>query len=989
MKLFTKVSIGLFLFMISVFSNFAFAQNGIRVSGKVIDEANNEPIIGATITVIGGSASTSSDNTGLFTLENVPANSKLRVSYLGYKSQEVIAQAEMTINLSPETNALEDVVVIGYGAVKRKDVTAAISSVSLEDLDERPIVNANQAIQGKAAGVTVSQPSGAPGGGTSIRIRGTTSFNGSNDPLYVVDGVTVDNINFLSPNDIADMQILKDASSASIYGSRAANGVILITTKQGRVGNPKITLNALATQNRVTNSITPLNTAQYKELMNEIGIVKLPDGLTDQTDWFDETFSNGLTQDYQLSISDGSDRIKYFLSGGYVNDKGIVHSTFYKRYNFRGNIENKVRDWLTVNANFSYADYNGNGMVEGTGSNRGGVVLSAINTPTFAPIMDPFNPKQFYNNFYGLNVTSPLENLATTGNNRNRENRLIGSGSATVHITPGLNFKTLFALDRRNAFSSTFLDPLSTSWGRNQFGEATDSRNMNTVITFDNTLTYNKSFDKHNFEAMAGTGWLSSNYTNSYILGSHFRNDLIETLNVANKISWTGTGSSASDWAMMSYFGRLSYNYDGKYLVTANLRSDGSSKLHPSKRWSMFPSVSAAWRLSSEEFLSDVPWMNDLKLRGGWGQTGNQSGIGDYAYLQRYNIIRSAWFEEGKTNDLASVTPENLRTIDLGWERTTQTGVGLDFTGFNNRLTVNLDYYYKNTTDMLMWVDLPGSGNISQIQRNEGEMTNRGFETNINADILKGEGLTWSSGFNISFNRNKFTKLVLKPVYFDARTTDYVNETVVRNEAGRPVGGFFGYISEGVNPETGDMIYSDINGDGKVTVNDKTYIGDPNPNFTFGFTNNLSYKGLNLNIFIQGSQGNDIYNVSRMEMEGMYDGKNQSTRVLQRWRVPGQVTEVPRAGYDMKNSSYFVEDGSYIRLKNISLSYNIKAPALSKIGINKLAPFISATNLITLTKYTGLDPEVNQWGNSGRVQGLDWGTYPQTRSFVFGLNMEF
>src|SRR5690606_31617805 len=361
MKLFTKVSIGLFLFMVSVFSNFAFAQNGIRVSGKVIDEASNEPIIGATITVIGGSASTSSDNTGLFTLENVPANSKLRVSYLGYKSQEVIAQAELTITLSPETNTLEDVVVIGYGAVKRKDVTAAISSVSLEDLDERPIVNANQAIQGKAAGVTVSQPSGAPGGGTSIRIRGTTSFNGSNDPLYVVDGVTVDNINFLSPNDIADMQILKDASSASIYGSRAANGVILITTKQGRVGNPKITVNALATQNRVTNSITPLNTAQYKELMDEIGIVKLPDGLTDQTDWFDETFSDGLTQDYQLSISDGSDRIKYFLSGGYVNDKGIVHSTFYKRYNFRGNIENKVRDWLTVNANFSYADYNGNG----------------------------------------------------------------------------------------------------------------------------------------------------------------------------------------------------------------------------------------------------------------------------------------------------------------------------------------------------------------------------------------------------------------------------------------------------------------------------------------------------------------------------------------------------------------------------------------------------------------------------------------------------
>jgi hypothetical protein len=289
---------------------------------------------------------------------------------------------------------------------------------------------------------------------------------------------------------------------------------------------------------------------------------------------------------------------------------------------------------------------------------------------------------------------------------------------------------------------------------------------------------------------------------------------------------------------------------------------------------------------------------------------------------------------------------------------------------------------------MLMWVDLPGSGNISQIQRNEGEMTNRGFETNINADIFQGE-FEWTSGFNISFNRNKLTKLELKPVYYDARTSDFVNDDVVKNEVGRPVGGFYGYVSQGVDPETGNMIYADLNNDGKTSVSDKTYIGDPNPNFTFGFTNNLYYKGFNLNVFIQGTQGNDIYNVSRMEMEGMYDGKNQSTRVLQRWRVPGQVTEVPRAGYDMKNSSYFIEDGSYIRLKNVSLSYNIKAPALSRIGINKLAPFISASNLITLTKYTGMDPEVNQWGNSGRVQGLDWGTYPQTRAFVVGLNMEF
>ena len=988
MKLFTKVSIGLCLYLVSVFFSLAFAQGGNRITGKVIDEVTNEPIIGATITVIGGITSTSSNNDGVFTLENVPSNSKLRISYLGYESREVIAENEMTIALNSATNTLEDVVVIGYGAVKRKDVTTAISSVSLEDVNERPIVNANQAIQGKAAGVTVSQPSGAPGGGTSIRIRGTTSFNGSNDPLYVVDGVPVDNINFLSPTDIADMQVLKDASSAAIYGSRAANGVVLVTTKQGRVGNPKITFNMLATQNRVTSKIEPLNTAQYKDLMDEIKIISLPDNLTDQTDWFDATFSNGVIQDYQVSVSDGSDRIKYFLSGGYINDKGIVNSTFYKRYNFRGNIENKVREWLTVNANFSYADYNGNGMVEGTGSNRGGVVLASINTPTFTPIMDPFNPAQFYNNFYGLNVTSPLENLRTTANNRNRENRLIGSGSATVHILPELNFKSMFAIDRRNAFSSTFLDPLSTSWGRNQFGEASDSRNMNTVLTFDNVLSYNKTFDKHGFEAMAGSSWTKSQYTSSYILGSHFRSDLIETLNAANKISWTATNSSASDWAMMSYFGRLSYNYDGKYLITANVRTDGSSKLHPDNRWSVFPSVSAAWRLSSEEFLKDVSWMNDLKIRGGWGQTGNQSGIGDYSYLQRYSIARSPWFEEGKTNDLVSVTPANLRANDLGWERTTQTGVGLDFTGIDNRITVNLDYYYKKTTDMLMYVDLSGTGQIPSIQRNEGEMLNKGFEANITSENFRGD-FRWNTTFNISFNKNELSKLTLQPVYLDAKTVDYVNDYVVRNEPGRPMGSFFGYVSEGVNPETGDMNYKDINGDGRISSSDRTYIGDPNPNFTFGFTNNFSYKNFNLNVFIQGSQGNDIYNASRMDMEGMYDGKNQSTRVLQRWRVPGQVTEVPKAGYNMLNSTYFIEDGSYIRLKNVSLSYNIKAAALNRIGINKLQPFVSATNLLTLTKYTGLDPEVNQWGNSGRVQGLDWGTYPQSKSFVVGINVEF
>lgn len=990
MKLFTKVTTGLLLYFITVCFSVAMAQSTINVNGKVIDEATNEPIIGATITLIGGAASTSSGNAGDFTLERIPANSKLRVSYLGYESREVIAQdGEMTIALTSSTNTLEDVVVIGYGAVKRKDVTTAISSVSLEDLNERPVVNAGQAIQGRAAGVSVTQPSGAPGGGTSIRIRGTTSFNGSNDPLYVVDGVPVDNINFLSPTDIADMQVLKDASSAAIYGSRAANGVVLITTKQGRVGDAKISFNMLATQNRVTHKLEPLNYAQYKDLMDEIGMINLPSNLSDKTNWFDETFQNGSIQNYQVSISDGTEKLKYFLSGGYINEKGIINTAFYKRYNFRANVENKVRDWLTVNANFSYADYNGNGIVEGTGSNRGGVVMATINTPTYAPVWDPFAAGQYYNQFYGLNITSPLENMARTANNKNRENRLVGAASGTIHILPELNFKSSFAFDRRNALSTTFLDPLSTTWGRNQYGEASDSRNMNTVLTFDNVLNYNKTVGLHTFEAMAGSSWTSSQYTNSYINGSFFRNDLIQTLNAANRISWTGTGSGASNWAIMSYFGRLSYNFDGKYLVTANLRTDGSSKLNPNDRWGVFPSVSAAWRLSSEDFLKDVTWMNDLKIRGGWGQTGNQSGIGDYSYLQLYNITRLPWFETDYDLAVPTISAANLRTPDLTWETTTQTNIGVDFTGFNQRLTVNLDYYYKRTKDMLMYVTLPPGQVSSTITRNEGEMSNRGFEANVNSKNIVQDDFKWNTNFNISVNRNKLESLALQQIYPAARTVEVVNDYVVRNQPGMPMGSFFGYISEGVDPETGDMIYKDINGDGRVSSSDRTFIGDPNPDFTFGLTNDFSYKGFNLSIFLQGSYGNDVFNASRMDTEGMYDGKNQSTRVLQRWRVPGQITEVPRAGYNMLNSTYFIEDGSYLRVKNVSLSYNIKAPGLSRLGINKLQPFISASNLLTWTKYTGLDPEVNQYGNSGAVQGIDWGTYPQSKSFILGLSVEF
>src|SRR5574344_1004415 len=964
-----------------------FAQQKISVRGQVVDQSN-EPIVGAVVKESGGTNGAVTDMDGNFSI-NVKGGATLSVSYVGFAPASLKPSAKMHIVLQENNKLLDEVLVIGYGTSKRKDVTTSVSSVSTKDLDSRPIISAGQAIQGKAAGITVMQPNGLPGSGLSIRVRGTTSFNGSNDPLYVVDGVPMTDIDFLSANDIESIQILKDASSAAIYGSRAANGVIMITTKQGEKGKSKISFNGYIGMTKVNNKIHALNASQYKSLMDEIGLVSLPDGLTDQTDWFDETYQTGVTQNYQASITNATDKIKYYLSGGYTDETGVIKTAYYKRYNFKANVSNQIRSWLNVSANLAYSDYQSNGIISGTGANRGGVILSVINTPTYAPVWDATNPQQYNTNFYGVNITSPLENMARSQNNKSESNRLIATGKADITFMPDLKFNSSFTLDRAYTNSTSFLDPVTTSWGRNQMGEGSDNRSLNTLLVFDNMLNYSHKFGKNSIDAMAGTSWTKSMLSPSYINGSHYNGDAIQTLNAANKISWSGTGSSAADWAIMSYVARLSYNYDSKYMITANMRADGSSKLAPGQRWGYFPSVSAAWRISSEKFMKNITWIDDLKLRGGWGQTGNQSGLGDYSYLQRYRINRMDWTDPKYADAVPSIKQSSLRNHELTWETTSQTNIGLDLTVLKNRLTFYADYYYKKTTNMLMNVTLPtGAAAASSIARNEGEMTNKGFEFAVESRNITGP-FEWTTNANISFNKNKLTKLELTNVYYDAKTCETVNDYAVRNEVGRSLGGFYGYICDGVDPETGELMYRDINGDGKISTSDRTYIGDPNPDFTYGITNTFAYKGITLNILLQGSYGNDIYNASRMETEGMYDGKNQSTVVLDRWQVPGQITSVPKAGFRMLNSSYFVENGSYLRVKDITLSYSLPSRLLSKIGITKLQPYITATNLITFTKYNGMDPEVNQWGNSGSVQGIDWGTYPQSKSFVFGLNVEF
>lgn len=966
------------------------AQN-VKITGTVVD-SSNEPIIGATVTVSDDTNVKAVTNVdGRFTINAAPGSS-LHITYIGYKTVDVKAADGMRVVMEEESNMLKEVVAIGYGSVQRKDVTTAVSSVSTKDLDTRPIVSAVQGMQGKAAGVTISQANGQPGATPTIRVRGTTSLNGSNDPLYVVDGVPMTDIDYLSADDIVGMQILKDASSAAIYGSRAANGVVIITTKQGKAGEARISLNAHYALNVVRDNQDPLNAAQYKELMDEIGLVKLPDGLTDKTDWKDEVYRTGNVQDYQLSVTNGNDKLRYFISGGYTGENGVIKKSSYERYNIRASVENDIRKWLRVNASVAYSDYSykGTGIISGTGSNRGGVVTSIVNTPTYAPVWDPDNPGQYYNNFYGVNITSPAENIARTENNKSSYNRLIATGKATIKFMEGLNLTSSLSFDRLQGIETEFLDPIKTTNGRDNYGKGHDGRSISSVWVFDNVLNWKKDFGLHGLDVMAGSSWTASKYSNNYIDGSNYADGLFQTLNAANKISWTGTGSSASEWAILSYFARLQYNWNDRYLFTANIRADGSSKLAPGHRWGYFPSFSGAWRISSEPFMKDIEWINDLKLRGGWGQTGNQSGLGDYSYLASYSINRVQWFGEGfDTNAVPTRTQSTLSNPELTWETTSQTDIGLDLTMFNNRLMLYIDWYYKRTSDMLMTITLPaGSAPARTLNYNGGTMVNKGWEITLKSVNMKGK-FSWDTDFNISFNKNKLESLRLTQVYYSAMTTDYVNDYVVRNVPGRPLGSFYGYVAEGVDPETGDMIYKDVNKDGVISASDRTYIGDPNPDFTFGLTNNFSWKGFNLNILLQGSVGNDIYNVSRMETEGMYDGKNQSTKVLDRWRVPGQITNVPKAGWNIKNSSYFVEDGSYLRVKSVSLSYDVPRKIISKLGINRLQPYFTASNLLTWTSYSGMDPEVNQYGNNGAVQGIDWGTYPLNRSFVFGLKLEF
>lgn len=967
----------------------ALAQN--VVTGKVRGPGG-ESIPGVNVLLKGTTEGTITDAEGNYSI-TASGGGVLVFSFIGYKAQEVPVENRTSIDVIMEEDVtqLEQVVVVGYGTQKKKDLTSAVVVVDQSAIQDRPLVSAAEALQGKAAGVQVIQPSGKPGGDISVRVRGSTSVQAGNEPLYVIDGVPTTDIRGLNAGDIETLSVLKDASSASIYGARAANGVVLITTKRGRSDTPILRFNANMGFNKIGKTIDVLNTDQYRNLMEEIlGPGSVDPSITRSTNWQDEVFGTGSFQNYQLSYSGGNEKSQYYVSGGYLKNKGIIRPSAYDRYTFRLNLDNQVKEWLKFGTNLNFVQSRYKNTEDNKSSGRGGVIMSALNTPPFLNIYNPDNTEQFDPNPFQPSWENPVAYMEGADEGTT-DNRLIGNINGELKIVDGLSFRTNFGVDYTAHRFDYYLDPFRTVFGRDttNHGIGRAERSSTFAWLSENTLNYVKSFDVHNFSALAGFTVQESTWERSYIEGKDFPEIWgTQHLNAANQITTAIT--ETTDWAILSFLGRVNYDYDGKYLLTATLRRDGSSRFANGKQWGTFPSVSAGWRISSEPFMQNVAFINHLKLRASWGKNGNQEGINNYASYTQYTFAR-----QGAKGGGPSITQDQtLGNKNITWEETNQTNLGLDLTVLNSRLTFTIEAYLKKTSGLLLDVELPDYTGYNFIRLNAGKMENKGLEFMVSSINVDRE-LKWNTDFNISFNRNKVADLELNEVYYYAPIYSNGDQNVIIMRPGASLGTFFGYVADGVDPETGDMIYKDITGNGTVNEADRTVIGNAQPNFIFGMTNTFSYKRFDLNIFLQGSYGNDIYNSTRVDLEGMFDSKNQSTAVLNRWTENNRNTDIPRplnnSTYNIRNSTRFVEDGSYLRVKSITLSYNVNPEALKRLGINKLSVYTTGQNLITLTDYSGFDPEVNAYGvnSKGTEVGVDYGTYPQSKTVIFGVNLEF
>ena len=970
---------------LSIFFSVTLSHSQTTLEGLITDKTN-EPLFGVNVLIKNTNQGVVSDFDGVYKFSStIPKDVILVFSYIGMKTKEVPVDGRTKIDivLEEDENQLNEVIVVGYGSQVKKDITGSVSTIKSEVLESRANTQLGSLIQGQAAGVQVQTNSGKPSAGFSIRIRGTNSIQASSEPLYVVDGVPTTDTRSINPNDIDTITILKDGASTAIYGAQGANGVVLITTKRGNTSKSLITLDTYVGFSQVWKTLPVLNGEQYRDLMTELGFNTDWDALTERTDWQNEVFQNGLSQNYQLSVSAANNGFNYYVSAGYTSQLGAVRSAELERANFKINLEQQVNDWLKIGTRIAYTDYKDVDINDNNNVNAGGVLLGALTTPS---VIGVFNDDGSFTSNPFQNWENPLS--STDGLEREfNSRRFLGNIYIEAKFLKHFNYKFNYGIDHNNGVFRSFLDPFRTGFGRALEGQSIFNTNSTEYYIIDNTISFKKVFKKHKVEALAGMVIQRNRFENSAIETRNFASEVVTTPN-AGSLPITSS-ATISENANTAFISRLNYSFDDKYLITANLRVDGSSVFGPDKRWGVFPSFSAGWRISNEAFFENVDFVNDLKLRAGYGEVGNDQ-IGNYAYQ---GIVSS-----GSNYPIGGVAqpgtfPASIENLGLQWEQSAQTNVGMDISFFDSRINFTADAYVKNISDLLLNAPLPTSTGFESGLQNIGKLQNRGLEFSLQSKNIDSENFTWNSTFNISFNRNEVTDLVGDQLFQGSIAGGRGNASLTRE--GEPLGVIYGYIFGGVDPQTGNSFYIDRNGASTFspTDEDRTIIGDANADFIYGINNTFNYKNFDFSILIEGSHGNDLLNATRIELEGLLDPKNQSIAVLDRWRQPGDITQIPRASFgntdNSRISTRFVEDASYARFKAVTLGYQLPQKLMEKIKIKSLRFYATGENLFTITNYSGLDPEVNAFGSSNTIRGIDFGTYPQTRNILFGASIKF
>jgi TonB-linked SusC/RagA family outer membrane protein len=982
------------------------------LSGRVLDAKTKTPIPGALVHIQGTTHQVSTDEDGRFgfvTGQKFPYT--LDISYLGYKKKQAIATDKyIEVELEETANQLNDVVVIGYGTQRKSDLTGAVASVSQTAL-KQPVSSFDQTLKGAAAGVQVTQTSGQPGGGVSIRIRGGSSIQGGNEPLYVIDGFPIynsspgtgilsgTNVNPLSsinPSDIESIDILKDASATAIYGSRGANGIVIVTTKKGKSDRSNLSYEASFGSQSLRKKIGLLNAHDFAILRNEALYdatpAKGPNQYLSQeqinqlgagTDWQDEAFRTAPTQNHNLSVSGGNNKTRYLLSGNYFNQDGIVKNTDFRRLSLRANIDANPYDKLKVSASITASKSDANVAPSG-------IISGILTMPATASVYQPNGSYTLRNPFENI-FSNPIASLKEQIN-KSTINRLLATGFAEYTIIDGLNAKVLFGADVNNLVEKNYLPSTIYEGSLTNGSAARGSLNSYSWLN-ENTLTYAKTINKHSFDILAG--FTQQEYkSESFSAGAqNFILDDLTFNSLKSGSTLVRPSSDASAWVLHSYIGRINYNYNSRYYFTASLRADGSSRFGAGNKWGYFPSAAASWKISNESFFAPLSkTISDLKLRASYGKTGNLE-IGEYqslATLASYTYVIGG-------NIITGFSPNRIPNDQLSWETTNQYDVGLDLGLFNNRIQFTLDAYYKKTQDLLLNVELPWTTGQASVLQNYGSVSNKGFELGLNTKNLTGEFL-WNTSLNFSVNRNKVLTI-------GNGASAYISGNYIIR-VGEPLGSYYGNVTDGIlqtgeeaakgkytgnaSPKAGDRLYKDINGDGSfTTATDRTIIGNAQPDFIFGLTNNFSWHDFDLSVFLQGSYGNAILNGNKQTLELFTGQQNASSSALNRWTPTNPSQQIPRAKLDPAPvfSDRFIENGSFLRVKSITLGYSLPKSLTQKAKLSNVNFYVTGQNLLTWTKYTGYDPEVTSGSNVS--PGTDTGIYPVAKTILAGIRVSF